>query len=329
MMSSRDSRPAKVLSCASCRQRKTKCDKVQPVCSQCSRFDLECVYPARKPTRRAPRPRQSELLDRISRLETIVGQADPEKLRLLDEAIAEDSAGGNALAIHDVGDTDVPARVTKASTSQSSPGKQDGVTPSAARYLSNEFWGNLCAEVEGIKQALDQPSDEEDEDDCGDSPESLDVTSSTGAAPSGYVFGNPNYAQRDRPAHPSRDVMSRLWAIYVRHVDPLIKVLHRPTITKYLQFVAEDPVTNALQPHTNALLFAVYFSASTCLSPEMCLRELGESQDVLVPRYRLNVERALADADYLNNNELECLQAFTLYAVRKPRYACFSLAARH
>ncbi|KAF7561949.1 hypothetical protein G7046_g2194 [Stylonectria norvegica] len=307
-MSQREGRSFKVLSCASCRQRKIKCDKVQPACTQCSRFGIECVYPSRKPTRRAPRPRQTELLDRISRLEDIVGQADPEKLRELDL--------GNLASLADRAvaspTTDNAAQRT---LDARSPGNDVVVAQATAKYLSGEFWGNLCDEVEGIKQALDQPSeDDDDEDDYGDSPESLGTTgSSTAMGPSGFMFGNPGYHERDRLVHPPRDMMIRLWAIFTRNVDPLMKFLHCPTIAKQLQAFAESPTEQPFSPATNALIFAIYFSAVTCLRPEPCLRQLGETQDVLASRYRTGVERALAAADYLNSNHLETLQALTLY----------------
>ena len=43
------------------------------------------------------------------------------------------------------------------------------------------------------------------------------------------------------------------------------------------------------------------------------VRQLGETQDVLIRRYRTGCEKALAVADYLNSSELASLQAATLY----------------
>lgn len=304
-MSSSDGRPMKVLSCASCRQRKIKCDKVQPNCIQCSRFGFECVYPSRKPTRRAPRPRQNELLDRISRLETIVGKADPEKLRQLNLEKLAGRPASSAASPPETREQD-----------KQSPGRQDSGTDAATRYLSGEFWENLCEEVEGIKQALDQPSEDDEDDEDGDSPESTEAQrSSISMAPSGFLFGNPSYHEQGKLEHPPREMMIRLWAIYTRNVDPLMKFLHRPTVAKQLEALTDTSTERSLDPATSALGHAIYFSAVTCLSPENCRKQLGESRDVLATRYRLGVERALAEADFLNNNSLEILQALTLYTV--------------
>lgn len=304
-MSHASDRSHKVLSCSSCRQRKIKCDKVQPNCTQCTRFSIDCVYPSRKPTRRAPRPRQHELLDRISRLETIVGKADPEKLRSLN--LEKLSAGGTT--------SEAPETV--------SPERQDATTTTMttdapARYLSGEFWENLCVEVEGIKQALDQPSEESDEEDEeGESPESIEAAkSSVSMTPSGFIFGNPNYHEQGPLEHPPREIMIRLWAIYSRNVDPLMKFLHRPTVAKQLEtLAAAAPPGQSLDAPSNALAHAIYFSAVTCLSPADCVKQLDERRDVLAGRYRLAAERALAEADFLNSNSLETLQALTLYTV--------------
>ncbi|KAM5343037.1 hypothetical protein ACJ41O_014003 [Fusarium nematophilum] len=300
-----EGRQAKVLSCSSCRTRKIKCDKTQPVCTQCSRFGLDCAYPSRKPTRRASRPRQSELLDRISRLETIVNQADPSKLRQLDEETTPDAPRGVA--------TTLSATLEDQCSESQAAATHAACAQTGEKYLSAGFWGNLCAEVEGIRQALDQPSDDDEEEEEGDSPESIEAAPPAPAGSSGFLFGNPDYNEREPLVHPPPDMMIRLWAIYTRNVDPLMKFLHRPTITKHLQTYVESPNTHYFSPSTNAVIFAIYFCAAGCLKPEACQKQLGQSKDVLVSRYRLAVERALAEADYLNTNEMETLQAVTLY----------------
>lgn len=309
-------REPKVLSCASCRQRKIKCDKVQPVCTQCSRLSLQCVYPSRKPTRRVPRPRQSELLERISRLETIVGQADPEKLQELDQLTGATSGGAAASRSksRQVSYATTAAGQEKENTPASNSASETAGRETASRYMSDEFWGNLCEEVEGIKQALDQPSEGEDEEDdpSQDSPETNQTDFQFLGEPSGFMFGNPNFQEREQPRHPPAEIILRLWNIYLLNVDPLIKILHRPTLGKEIETFALSP-QNQLHPSKNALLFAIYFAAVSTLSNKESVRQLGETQDVLIRRYRTGCEKALAVADYLNSSELASLQAATLY----------------
>ncbi|KEY65083.1 hypothetical protein S7711_08153 [Stachybotrys chartarum IBT 7711] len=307
---------AKVLSCASCRHRKIKCDKAQPECMQCSRANMQCIFPSRKPTRRAPRPRQQDLLDRISRLETIVGQADPDKdgpgaSHAARVAEARDGASV-ATAATGTGIGSGPLQDRAASAVDHGSSGREHVSPAAARYMSSEFWGNLCEEVEGIKQALEQSSDDEDDEFDENSPESFDAGSPFLSGPSGFILGNPGYHERDPLGHPPPDMIQRLWAIYCHNCDPILKILHRPTTQALITAVIESPTTP--QPRsTNALIFSIYFAAVSSLSHATCRSQLGQSHDFLVNKYRICAERALASADFLSANDLATLQAFAIY----------------
>ncbi len=70
-------------SCQFCRKRKIKCDKLEGGCSQCSRAQNECVYPASQRKGRprkagtnrpapAPTPREAQLLNKIWKLKRLV-----------------------------------------------------------------------------------------------------------------------------------------------------------------------------------------------------------------------------------------------------------------
>jgi hypothetical protein len=72
-------------SCQFCRKRKIKCDKLEGGCSQCSRAQTDCVYPASQRKGRprkagtnrpapapAPTPREAQLLKRIWKLERVI-----------------------------------------------------------------------------------------------------------------------------------------------------------------------------------------------------------------------------------------------------------------
>src|SRR5277367_6126166 len=65
-------------SCVTCRRRKVKCDKQYP-CSNCSKAQTQCVFPAPGRAPRRPRTggkgsseREAELLKRLRRLEGVV-----------------------------------------------------------------------------------------------------------------------------------------------------------------------------------------------------------------------------------------------------------------
>jgi Fungal Zn(2)-Cys(6) binuclear cluster domain len=303
----------KPLSCANCRQRKIKCDRNPPRCTQCTRSDLECVFPSRKRTQRPRRMRHNELLNRISRLENIVGEADSSVIGALGRDAFERMQASNAASSGAAaGDS---AKASFIGTAAQGSGAAGGPT---ARFMSGEFWSNLCDEVEGLKAALDQSSDS-DENETGDedTPESTvlrDVKTSP-IASSSFVLGNPG-SDAEAPIHPSPDQIFKLIETYFINVDPLLKILHRPTaISSIHEFVSAGSPGRSASPSMNALFLAMYFGAVTSSPADLCLSTFGEEKSVLVERYRNATERALALADYLNSSDIATLQAFTIYVV--------------
>ncbi|KAF6793775.1 fungal specific transcription factor domain-containing protein [Colletotrichum sojae] len=300
------------LSCANCRHRKIKCDKIQPRCTQCDRSDLDCVFPSRKRNRKPRQARQSELLNRISRLESIVSKVDSGNL----DAAAKDAAAA-------------AAAVSQLSSSASGVGRSSSAAPSemetasapgwdqpapAANLMSAEFWENLCQEVEGMRQALDQPSEGDessDDEPSTTSPESslnkgLTPPALSGLISSGCALGI------DVLKHPPREHILYMCDVFFANIDPAFKILHRPTTSAELEAFANSP-NKRIDNATEALFFSMYFGAITSLSNAACLKNLGEERSVLAQRYREGVERALYKADYLNSTELKTLQALTAY----------------
>lgn len=343
------------LSCVNCRQRKVKCAKIHP-CPHCLRGGLECIFPSRKKDRAPRRNKNHELLNRLAKLEAIVGQVDPALAAAVGAAAgagvgaAADSALSSAPThsnshshSHSQQQLEADLRNPQKRCPASQPTSKDDP---AAKYVSGEFWANLSTEVEGIKAALEQPSDSEDDhggDDDGHGDASPDSggqgsysTPSTHLA-SPAVFGNTHAASAaaEHLRHPPPESIKKLRHMYFRNVDPLIKILHRPTIEKEFDLFMINPEDNPLSTTAEALFFAMYFAAITSLSPESCMRQLGEDRSQLVVQYRQAVEVALARADYLNNTSLESLQALTLYdtclrnhAASRPSWAILALVYR-
>ena len=64
------------LSCVACRQKKIKCDRNQP-CQHCSRAGVKCVPQTRaKVTRRLKKPADTQVLERLKQLESIVSRLE-------------------------------------------------------------------------------------------------------------------------------------------------------------------------------------------------------------------------------------------------------------
>lgn len=316
------------LSCSNCRQRKIKCLKVYP-CPHCVRGGLECIFPARKKDRAPRRNKNSELLNRLAKLEAIVGQVDPAAA-----ALAATRGGGEATATNAQPSTTIQQqqhqqRVAVHSGLPNSQRVSSQVQPSskddpAAKYVSGEFWANLSQEVEGIKTVLEQPSETEDASDTDGEQETISpgfgnqasYSSPSSNLVSAAIFGNPQTTNMtERLVHPSPERIKKLRDIYFRNLDMLMKILHRPTIEKEFDLFIVNSEDNLPSKSTEALFFAMYFAAITSLSPERCRSQFGEDRSILLAQYRQSVELALARADFLNNTSLECLQALTLYDV--------------
>ena len=297
-------------SCTLCRRRKVKCDRTIP-CGSCQRSKAECVpfIPSRVPRgRQGGRKRkreEEELLERIAKLEGLVKiiegnetpQGDQERAAGADtvDAINTNSRGGLP-GIHD---------------------RNPPAAPRLDKYLATSFWVSLCEEIHGLKDVLSGSSDDEDEDEGELAPRS--VISSLGQQPlqqsnhSGFAIFHTTIAE-DVIAPKSHQVYT-FCDIYLANVDPVFKILHGPSLRKYLQEDTAELDCSPGRVGLEALKFAIYYAAVTSLDNGECRHRIGEDRTVLLARYRVGTELALAKADFINTVEMSTLQALVIYLV--------------
>ncbi|KAI1752180.1 fungal-specific transcription factor domain-containing protein [Xylaria castorea] len=339
------------LSCTSCRARKLKCDRQDP-CRNCVRSGSECVFPARKRIQRPRKTKNAELLQRLNRLESIVGRVGLSNLEELEARVgiggeitaadvdAHAHAHGPPVAAAEQEEEEEeeeeessfglyhpPLRTVEAAGDSEphddgnhAPCGLKGVRPpqdsTASRYLSGDFWSSLCDEVGGLRQALEQSTDSEDEDDNEEStPESFGGGGGASILTSpGMLLGTRQRGSLHAIKHPSPDHIQYLASTYFRNVDVHLKILHRPTILSALSGLAANSETASdLSPESTALFFAIYYASITSLTSTECVRSLGRPRADLATLFQAGIEQALLRADYLNNTSLETLQALTLY----------------
>ena len=116
--------------------------------------------------------------------------------------------------------------------------------------------------------------------------------------------------------HPEPKHIYRLWQIFVETVNPLMKIIHVPTLQQRVLEASWDPA-NTSKPFT-AVLFAIYTLAVTSISSEDCQVSFGDTRGALLTRYRTATLRALVAADFLTTNDFEVLQAFVLFLFADP-----------
>jgi hypothetical protein len=113
--------------------------------------------------------------------------------------------------------------------------------------------------------------------------------------------------------HPSRRNAISLWRAFTTNVDPVCKILHLPTMEVTL-FEALSDSTN-LEPNLSALLFSIYFIATTSLTPSEVSNLIGLNRSEALLGFKKGLENSLAAANFLDTATLRSLQAMTLYLV--------------
>ena len=317
-----------------------KCDKTHP-CSNCNRAHIECVFPA---PGRAPRKarklgegRDKELLDRLRRLEGVVkgmgvevpgGEkgggkdahdqdgaesrmqegTDGEHVQNSNDAAPEQKRESWADRYYDANHSDKTRWVE-----EQQQGRFENrfgrlvVNEGKSRYINNSFWANLSNEVEDLKGILNQSSEDEE---VVSSPGSNAVSTENHQ---GWIFGFTSQSVDMLALHPLPSQIPLYWETYKDRVDPLVKVLHIPTIEATVLSAASH--LSNLSKGFEALLFAIYYGATTSLNAQDCVQILGEEKSILLARYRFAIEQALARANFLTTEEIIVLQAFVIFLI--------------
>lgn len=293
-------------SCTLCRRRKVKCDRSFP-CANCQRTGAECepYTPSRAPRgRQGGRKRKrddGELLERLTRLEGMVKDIEGQD-------IATDAAHQKTVA------GDGPStRPSNADAPAATQVEFEGMD----KYMASSFWVNLIEEINGLKDVLAVSSGAEDDNDDDRTPVSGSSTSgrphTASASHSGFVLSRISLSENI--PHPTHHQVYTLCEIYLANVDPVFKLLHRPSLRKYLQENGTELESSPGPSGLEALRFAIYYTAVTSMADGECKHRIGEEREVLLTRFRAATETALAKTDFINTVDISTLQALALYLV--------------
>lgn len=139
---------------------------------------------------------------------------------------------------------------------------------------------------------------------------------STDSDPSAFAICSPMmYADRRALEHPNDTQRASLFAIFVTNVDLAIKVLHIPSLRRFMIDGQKQLDCSPGPRGLDALMFSIYYAATTSLTEQECLQRLGEDRTTLLRRFRHATETTLARADLLNTEEMSTLQALVFYMV--------------
>ena len=134
-----------------------------------------------------------------------------------------------------------------------------------------------------------------------------------------FIFGYSSTMMTLRILHPPANQIMTYWSIYKSNVDPVVRILHKPTTEQLFKQAASDQ--SSLNKSSEALVFAVYLAVIASLRPEECQSMLKLDRETALKRYRYATEQALARAGFLCTQELIVVQAFTLFLTCARRLA--------
>lgn len=157
---------------------------------------------------------------------------------------------------------------------------------------------------------MDNDTDEEDSQLCGQSP------AETNTSQSSVLFGSSPLHQRElRLLHPPPAQLIALFHYFQRNIDPMAKILHIPSLRKLVMSASANIDDIPSANYVEALLFAMYYAAITSLTQEECLQNFHDGRNSLLARYRSGTESALSNADLLSTKEIGTLQALVIFLV--------------
>ncbi|KAK5953317.1 hypothetical protein OHC33_005885 [Knufia fluminis] len=268
-------RNAVQLTCEQCKQRKTKCDKVQR---------------ARLPRGKTGkgRSKNAALESKVARLESLVGRLETQ---FRGDGIVNDANGMSDLAAN-------PKPVDFG-------GKIENT-------IARDFWLAISSEVHGLRETLEEP--DEDEAAKSTQPTISDPQSCSHWTSNDLLFNQSRSTSHvDAFLHPSPATRSILLQTYRERVDCLFKVIHWPTVCSNLESLWAGALAEPMATVTAVLESAIYFLAICSLAQDDCERlQLGD-RFALMDSFRKITEMLLAKAGLLTTTSLTVLQAFVLY----------------
>ncbi|KAF2152741.1 hypothetical protein K461DRAFT_328105 [Myriangium duriaei CBS 260.36] len=288
----------RVLSCVQCQQRKIKCDRQSP-CANCIRSRLRCIpAPTVGPRQRRRRPQERDLVERCRYYEGLLRQHN-----IPFEPLRQDPAVTQGLVANPTFD-----QVT-------APDADKPSSPSSTAY------SETVSETRNIWHAMNQRSHTHDpHDDSSDTSEEdavrlTEIRKAWNSFESNdsLLFGVRDSFVNLRSLHPDQNQIFRLWQIYMERVNPLIQVVHAPSLQKSIIDATTD--LSKADPNLVALMFSIYSVAVHSLTPEECQAAFSTSQEYLVIRYQFGCQQALLEAEFPRTISRDCLVALYLYLI--------------
>ncbi|KAG7119132.1 Transcription factor vrtR1 like protein [Verticillium longisporum] len=294
------SHPSMAFSCQPCARRKVKCDRSTPLCSSCRKGRLDCIYEAPAPRARKRKPGEAgadDVYERLARYERVLRRHG-----LLEAAGASPAVEKDEEALED-----------PIFPLWNLPSGKLVVGQGKSRYVNSHLWRNL-GDDEMERMGDEHAAHHDDDDDAADEEDgTVGIVEGPASDPltGAFLGGQHHNLLMHHPTHAEAMI---LWAAYVDNVEPLLKVLHIPSMAKTIDTLSKQP--GQANKADECLAFAVYHFAIVSMSDEECLQKLGStSREVLLQRYNQATRQALVNASFLSTTAMTVLQALVLHLV--------------
>jgi hypothetical protein len=162
---------------------------------------------------------------------------------------------------------------------------------------------------------LERPSDDDDNDEEVVEYTPLTTRPTNHSLPLDFVFHEAESCSEQVDFPIIHRHFKALTNTYFTNVDPIFKILHRPTT---LSSIAASTSNFSAPPNNGIielLMLCMYFPAVTSLPPEQCQQTYHQDSQNLLAKFRHGAELAFARENLLVTNEFAVLQAFALYLV--------------
>ncbi|KAI1333599.1 fungal-specific transcription factor domain-containing protein [Xylariaceae sp. FL0016] len=186
-------------------------------------------------------------------------------------------------------------------------------------YVSNAFWSKVNDEINELRAETQRLTDDDsDYSDDGSTPATAHPYVDQHVDHHGFIMGYSSSEVDLRKLHPLPSQIPFIWQIYTENVDPLVKILHVPTMNKVIREVRTN--LDSITPGQEALVFSIYYAAVTSMEEDEVKTNFGVDKSDLINRYRFATEQSLAKAKFLTTSELVVAQALVLFLVLVRRY---------
>ncbi|KAK7517375.1 fungal-specific transcription factor domain-containing protein [Phyllosticta citriasiana] len=310
--------------CISCQKRKVKCDRTEP-CSSCKRYRAVCEF--RDPAPRRKRKLSDEdlhaKLDHYEHLLTQFGAHVDSKPTATKPSAAPTSTHSWAPGFTPLNARDQPRPRDPVGPPATKDSPAATKTPdtgrlvferSSSRYLESNLWKGIHDEIRDPKQLLrDAPTPSSARPSTANQfdPYSLDEGQLVLGLMHGHKLDLRNF-------HPQSHHIFTLWQAYLDNVNPLVKLLHAPTVQRQVLKAVSN--LEAIDAETELLMFSIYLMAVVSMTSDECQSTLGENKPHLLTKFQYATKVALHRAGFLRSSDLVVLQAFILFLLAMRSY---------